>query len=107
MDDSEYDPRITWWCHYMETLPALPWLAFCVWSPPPTKDHPDSKIHGANVGPTWGRQDPGEPHAGHRNLAIWVNRSFDVLFAVILNNLLRNMWIDGELRRINAHVTSL
>ena len=33
---------------------------------------PDSKIHGANVGPTWGRQDPGGPHVGHMNLAIWV-----------------------------------
>ena len=32
---------------------------------------PDSKIHGANVGPTWGRQDPGGPHDGHMNLAIW------------------------------------
>ena len=32
---------------------------------------PDSKIHGANVGPTWGRQDPGGPHVGHMNLAIW------------------------------------
>ena len=31
----------------------------------------DSKIHGANVGPTWGRQDPGGSHAGHTNLAIW------------------------------------
>ena len=33
---------------------------------------PDSKIHGANVGPTWGHQDPGGPHVGHMNLAIWV-----------------------------------
>ena len=33
---------------------------------------PDSKVHGANVGPTWGRQDPGGPHVGHMNLAIWV-----------------------------------
>ena len=32
---------------------------------------PDSKVHGANVGPTWGRQDPGGPHVGHMNLAIW------------------------------------
>ena len=31
---------------------------------------PDSKIHGANVGPTWGRQDPGEHHVGHMNFAI-------------------------------------
>ena len=34
-------------------------------------DIPDSKIHGANMGPTWGRQDPGWPHVGHVNLAIW------------------------------------
>ena len=32
---------------------------------------PDSKVHGANMGPTWGRQDPGWPHVGHMNLAIW------------------------------------
>ena len=33
--------------------------------------NPDTKIHGANVGPTWGHQDPGGPHVGHKNLAIW------------------------------------
>ena len=33
---------------------------------------PDSKVHGANMGPTWGRQDPGGSHVGHMNLAIWV-----------------------------------
>ena len=31
----------------------------------------DSKVHGANMGPTWGRQDPGGSHVGHVNLAIW------------------------------------
>ena len=25
---------------------------------------PDSKVHGANMGPVWGRQDPGGPHVG-------------------------------------------
>ena len=30
---------------------------------------PDSKVHGANMGPTWGRQDPGGPHVGRMNLA--------------------------------------
>ena len=24
--------------------------------------YPDSKVHGANMGPIWGRQDPGRPH---------------------------------------------
>ena len=33
-------------------------------------DHPDSKIHGANMGPIWGRQDPGGPHVGLLNFAI-------------------------------------
>ena len=32
---------------------------------------PDNKVHGANMGHTGGRQDPGGPHVGHVNLAIW------------------------------------
>ena len=32
---------------------------------------PDSKVYGANMGPTWGRQDPGGLHVGPMNLAIW------------------------------------
>ena len=31
------------------------------------------KVHGANMGPTWGRQDPGRPH-----LATWTWESGDV-----------------------------
>ena len=33
---------------------------------------PESKVHGANMGPIWVRQDPGGPHVGPMNLAIWV-----------------------------------
>ena len=33
---------------------------------------PDSKVHGANMGPIWGRQDPGWPHVGPMDFAIWV-----------------------------------
>ena len=32
---------------------------------------PDSKVHGANMGPTGGRQDPCGPHVGHVDLAVW------------------------------------
>ena len=32
---------------------------------------PDSKVHGANMGPIWGRQDPGGSHVGPMNFAIW------------------------------------
>ena len=31
----------------------------------------NSKVHGANMGPIWGRQDPGGPHVGPMNFAIW------------------------------------
>ena len=31
---------------------------------------PDSKVHGAPMEPTLGRQDPGGPHVRHVNLAI-------------------------------------
>ena len=38
-----------------------------------TDEHPDSKIHGANMGSIWGRQDPGGPHVGPMNFDIWAN----------------------------------
>ena len=31
----------------------------------------DSKVPGANMGPTWGGQDPGGRHVSRVNLAIW------------------------------------
>ena len=34
--------------------------------------YPDSKVHGANMGPIWGRRDPDGPHVGPMNFAIWV-----------------------------------
>ena len=38
--------------------------------PPPFEILPDSKVHGANMGPIWGRQDPGGTHIGPMNLAL-------------------------------------
>ena len=47
-----------------------------IWLPAAIKQslvyYPNSKVHGAHMGPTWGQQDPGGPHVGHVNLAIWV-----------------------------------
>ena len=31
----------------------------------------DSKVYGANMGHTWGRQDPGGPRVDPMNFAIW------------------------------------
>ena len=36
------------------------------------KTCPYSKVHVANMGPIWGRQDPGGPHVGPINIAICV-----------------------------------
>ena len=33
--------------------------------------YPDSKVHGAYMGPIWSRQGPGGPHGGPMNFAIW------------------------------------
>ena len=35
--------------------------------------YPDSKVHGASIGPIWDRQDPGGLHVGPMNLAILVD----------------------------------
>ena len=40
---------------------------------------PDSKIHGADVGPNWGRQDPGGLHVGPMNFAIWASLSNGIM----------------------------
>ena len=37
---------------------------------PPNWNIPDSKVHGANMGPIWGRQDPGGPHVSPMDFAI-------------------------------------
>ena len=31
----------------------------------------DSKIYATNTVPIWGRQDPGGPHVGSVNFALW------------------------------------
>ena len=39
---------------------------------------PDSKVHGANMGPTWVLSSPGGPHVGPKNLAIWVVTWYEI-----------------------------
>ena len=43
---------------------------------------PDSKVHGANMGPIWGRQDPGGLHVGPMNLACYLG-SFDWWISIL------------------------
>ena len=51
-----------------------------------TRDYPDSKVHGAHMGPTWVLSAPDGPHDSPMNLAIkvrlvicWYNLPFDVV----------------------------
>ena len=71
-----------YWCTPHSRLNTL--LLTCsdgkVWRKPHTDvlcqgNSPDSKVHGANMGPTWGRQDPGGPHVGPRIFVIWETTS--------------------------------
>ena len=53
-------------CHKVQAreVPQGPVLHYC----------PDSKVHWINMGPIWGRQDPGGPHVGPMNFAIgWLS----------------------------------
>ena len=74
----------------------------------------DSKVHGAKVGPTWGRQDPSGPHAGHMNVIIWVvypmRPSYGIMIWYILANIRsRNEWcltLPSQYRNHCSPVTS-
>ena len=45
-------------------------------------DFPDNKVHDTNMEPIWGQHDPGGPHVGPMNFAIWV----DKLHMIILSS---------------------
>ena len=42
--------------------------------------NPESKVHGANMGPTWVLSAPDEPHVGPMNIAIM--EDIDMVFVV-------------------------
>ena len=44
--------------------------------------HPDSKVHGANMGPTWVLSAPDGPHVGPMNLAIMATLSSLVIMTI-------------------------
>ena len=46
---------------------------------------PDSKVHGANMGPVPGRQDRGGPHVGPMNFANWDVHHFPQSMSVAAN----------------------
>ena len=58
-------------------------------------NHPDSKAHGANIWPIWGRQDPGGPM-----LAPWTLLSGNCLYASLMLPLCMKLtWEMNSLRK--------
>ena len=47
---------------------------YVVWMLSQSETNPDSKVHVTNIGPIWGRQDPGGTHVGPMNFAIWEDK---------------------------------
>ena len=56
-------------CNWFEDF-IYGWRIFKGFAEPWWHDSPDSKIHGANLGPTWVLSAPNGPHVGPMNLAI-------------------------------------
>ena len=55
---------------------------------------PDSKVHGTNMGPIWGRQDPGGPHIGPMTLLSGILETTGVLPVILTKSLggARHLW---------------
>ena len=58
----------------------------CHWNENIQENYPDSKVHGANMGPLWGWQDPGGPLVGPMNLAIRVGQYHSCWYFVSLHS---------------------
>ena len=56
------------WINEHKFTPHSPFL---IYATAPACITPDSKVHGINMGPIWGRQYPGGTHLGPMNVAVW------------------------------------
>ena len=65
---------------------------------------PDSKFNGANVGPIWDRQNPGGPHVGPMNFAVWdcfvIQAEIEYIFWVGISYLIRPKEWDNKTHKI-------
>ena len=66
---------------------------------------PDSKVHGANMGSIWGRQDPGGPHVGPMNLFIWDSLVGNVEARFLVDTSCRLGWHASLLSSSHRHRT--
>ena len=57
---------------------------------------PNSKVHGANMGPIWGQQDPVGSHVGPMNFGIWGHIRNKIISSRHPSWLLTNMMLPNE-----------
>ena len=58
--------------------------------------YPENKVHGANMGPIWGRQDPDGPHVSPITCAIWVTTREQTTikpYAYIMAYIMYRLWL--------------
>ena len=88
-----FDDVIMWGAHRIINIKVFLRAALAVGFFP----FSDSKVHGANMGPIWGRQDPGGPHVDPMIFAIWVaspGRHKNIVNVYIpLTNLTTASWV--------------
>ena len=63
----------------------------------PNDSYPDSKVHVAIMGLTWGRQDLGGPRVGHMDLAICVRLNMAVTYEINIDISHRNYFTRGSM----------
>ena len=64
--------------------PILTKTCLCIVGTEPVDGFPDSKVHGANMGPTWVLSAPRGPHVGPITLVIRV--SIDTFFGICMSS---------------------
>ena len=67
----EFRPQLYKWIKYVQFQDVWPCLNKIFWLPDSAWNSPDSKVHGDNMGPIWGRQDPDGPHVDPMNFVFW------------------------------------
>ena len=68
---------ITYPCHNLNQSFLVKWDVGIQHRSTNVNHTPDSKVHGTNMGPISGRQDPGGPHVGPMNFDIWDANEMD------------------------------
>ena len=86
------------WSHLLSMCLPWRWDGALIYRHMPRSIIPDSKVHGANMGPIWGQQDPGGPHVGSMNFIIRDNLE-TIILRILLSPLMN---LRGNIRMLSV-----